>query len=61
MFLIGSTNNRHCLQDIGGNRRFLTVTVREIDYHKEVNHAGIYAQAMALLKTASVTGMREKR
>lgn len=48
---IGSTNNRHCLQDIGGNRRFLTVTVREIDYHKEVNHAGIYAQAMALLKS----------
>ena len=47
---IGSTNNRQCLQDIGENRRFLPVTVIEIDYHKPVNHDGIYAQALALLK-----------
>lgn len=47
---IGSTNSRRCLQDIGGNRRFMPVTVKEIDYHKPVNYQGVYAQAMALLK-----------
>ena len=46
---IGSTNNRQCLQDIGGNRRFLPVTVRTIDYRTPVNHPGIYAQVLALL------------
>ena len=48
---IASTNNRQCLQDIGGNRRFLPIIVKEIDYHKPVNHDGIYAQALALLKS----------
>lgn len=48
---IGSTNNRQCLQDIGGNRRFLPITVKEINYHAPVNHDGIYAQALALLKS----------
>lgn len=47
---IGSTNNRQCLQDIGGNRRFLPITVTGIDYRTPVNHHGIYAQALALLK-----------
>lgn len=47
---IASTNNRQCLQDIGGNRRFLPITVTGIDYHTPVNHPGIYAQALALLK-----------
>lgn len=48
---IGSTNNRQCLQDIGANRRFLPITVREIDYRTPVNHDGIYSQALALLKS----------
>lgn len=47
---IASTNNRQCLQDIGGNRRFLPITITGIDYHTPVNHPGIYAQALALLK-----------
>ncbi|MCS2470706.1 virulence-associated E family protein [Bacteroides uniformis] len=47
---IASTNNRQRLQDIGGNRRFLPITVTGIDYHTPVNHPGIYAQALALLK-----------
>ncbi|WP_289226223.1 VapE domain-containing protein, partial [uncultured Bacteroides sp.] len=47
---IGSTNNRQCLQDIGGNRRFLPITVTGIDYRTPVIHPGIYAQALALLK-----------
>lgn len=48
---IASTNNRQCLQDIGANRRFLPVTVKEIDYHKEVNHRAVFAQALALVKS----------
>lgn len=48
---IGSTNNRQCLQDIGGNRRFLPVTIKKIDYKTPVNHDGIYAQALSLLKS----------
>ena len=36
--------------DIGGNRRFLPITITGIDYHTPVNHPGIYAQALALLK-----------
>ena len=47
---IASTNNRQCLQDIGGNRRFLPITITGIDYHTPVNHPGIYAQALSLLK-----------
>lgn len=46
---IGSTNNRQCLQDVGGNRRFLPVTVKEVDYRTPVNYEGIYSQALFLL------------
>jgi predicted P-loop ATPase len=45
---IASTNNPHCLPDIGENRRILFNTLLEIDYHTPVNHQGIYAQAYAL-------------
>ena len=47
---IGSTNNPHCLPDIGENRRILFNTLLEIDYHTPVNHQGIYAQAYALYR-----------
>ena len=42
---IASTNNPHCLPDIGENRRILFNTLLDIDYHTPVNHEGIYAQA----------------
>lgn len=45
---IASTNNPHCMPDIGENRRVLFNTLLEIDYHTPVNHQGIYAQAYAL-------------
>lgn len=48
---IGSTNNKQCLQDIGGNRRFLPVTVTTIDYRTPVIYCGIYSQALALLQS----------
>ena len=35
---IASTNNRQCLQDIGGNRRFLPITITGIDYHLSLLH-----------------------
>ena len=47
---IASTNNRQCLQDIGGNRRFLPSSVISLDYRTPVNYEGVYAQAYALLK-----------
>ena len=47
---IASTNNPHCLPDIGENRRILFNTLLEIDYHTPVNHQGIYAQAYALYR-----------
>lgn len=47
---IGSTNNKQCLQDIGSNRRFLPVTVKQVDYRTPVNHDGIYSQALYLLR-----------
>ncbi|WP_303037077.1 VapE domain-containing protein [uncultured Bacteroides sp.] len=47
---IASTNNRQCLQDIGGNRRFLPSAIKSLDYRTPVNYEGIYAQAYALLK-----------
>ena len=47
---IASTNNPHCLPDIGENRRILFNTLLEIDYHTLVNHQGIYAQAYALYR-----------
>lgn len=43
-----STNNPHCLQDIGENRRMLFNNITSIDYHRPVNHEGIYSQALAL-------------
>ena len=46
---IASTNTRLCLQDIGGNRRFLPSSVISMDYRTPVNYEGIYAQAYALL------------
>ena len=48
---IASTNNRQCLQDISGNRRFLLSELTAIDYHAKVNHEGVYAQALALLNS----------
>lgn len=45
---IASTNNPHCLPDIGENRRILFNTLLDIDYHTPVNHQGVYAQAYAL-------------
>ena len=47
---IASTNSRQCLQDIGGNRRFLPSSVTSLDYRTPVNYEGIYAQAYALLQ-----------
>ena len=47
---IASTNSRQCLQDIGGNRRFLPSSVITLDYRTPVNYEGIYAQAYALIK-----------
>ena len=40
---IASTNNPHCLPDIGENRRILFNTLLDIDYHTPINHRGIYA------------------
>lgn len=48
---IASTNNRQCLQDISGNRRFLLSELTAIDYHARVDYAGVYAQALALLNS----------
>lgn len=48
---IASTNNRQCLQDISGNRRFLLSELTAIDYHARVNYDGVYAQALALLNS----------
>ena len=47
---IASTNSRQCLQDIGGNRRFLPSSVTSLDYRTPVNYEGIYTQAYALLQ-----------
>lgn len=48
---IASTNNRQCLQDISGNRRFLLSELTDIDYHARVDYAGVYSQALALLNS----------
>lgn len=48
--IIASTNEARFLQDISGSRRFPTVTTTTIDYHKPVNHTGIFSQAMYLWK-----------
>lgn len=47
---IASTNNPHCMPDVGQNRRILFNTLLDIDYHTPVNHEGIYAQAYALYR-----------
>ena len=44
-----STNNRQCMQDLSGNRRFLLSELAEIDYRTPVDHEGVYSQALALL------------
>lgn len=46
---IASTNNRQCLQDIEGNRRFLVSTVTDIDLSYEPNYKQLYAQVVYLL------------
>lgn len=46
---IASTNKRHCLQDIDGNRRFLPSSILSVDYSHPVNYTGVYGQALALL------------
>lgn len=46
---IASTNNRNCLLDSGGNRRFLTSELKKIDYRASINYEGIYSQAVTLL------------
>lgn len=48
---IASTNNRQCLQDISGNRRFMLSELTAIDYHGRVNYDGVYSQALALLNS----------
>lgn len=48
---IASTNKRHCLQDIDGNRRFLPSSVVSVDYRKPVDYCGVYSQAMSLLES----------
>lgn len=45
-----TTNNPHCLQDIGENRRVLFNCIRTIDYRATLNYEGIYAQAYALYR-----------
>ena len=47
---IASTNNRQCMQDMGGNRRFLLSVLTEIDFHTPVDYEGVYAQAIYLLQ-----------
>lgn len=45
---IASTNNPHCLPDIGQNKRILFNSVIDIDYLTPVKHDEVYAQAYAL-------------
>lgn len=45
-----TTNNPHCLQDIGENRRVLFNCIRTIDYRATLDYEGIYAQAYALYR-----------
>ena len=45
-----TTNNPHCLQDIGENRRILFNCIHTIDYHATLDYQGIYAQAYALYR-----------
>ncbi len=47
---IGSTNNMQFLRDYGGNRRFLVIPVKAIDYRTPVDHKGVYAQAVQLIE-----------
>lgn len=47
---IGSTNEKHFLQDFSGSRRFICPTVEKIDYLTKVNYTGVYSQVMHLLR-----------
>ncbi|WP_294629771.1 VapE domain-containing protein [uncultured Bacteroides sp.] len=47
---VASTNNPQCLPDIGENRRILFNSITDIDYRTPVDHAGVYAQALALYR-----------
>ena len=38
------------LKDYGGNRRFLVIPVKTIDYRTPVDHKGVYAQAVQLIE-----------
>lgn len=46
-----STNNPHCLLDVGEHRRVLFQNILSVDYLRPVNHAGIYSQALALYQS----------
>lgn len=46
---IASTNNRQCMQDMGGNRRFLLSELTEIDFRTPIDYRAVYAQAVHLL------------
>ncbi|NDW11778.1 virulence protein E [Bacteroides sp. 214] len=48
---IGSTNNLQFLKDNTGSRRFLVVSVKNIDYKSPINHTGIFSQARALAQS----------
>lgn len=46
-----STNNPHCLLDIGEHRRILFQNIISVNYLQPVNHTGIYSQALALYQS----------
>ncbi len=48
---VASTNNPHCLQDIGENRRMLFNSLTHIDLSKPVNYEGVYSQALMLYRS----------
>lgn len=58
---IASTNNPHCLPDIGENRRILFNTLLKIDYHTPVNHQGYMHKHTHSTGRDSNIGMRTKR
>lgn len=47
---VASTNNRQCMQDMGGNRRFLLSALTEIDFKTPIDYQGVYSQAVYLLQ-----------
>lgn len=58
---IASTNNPHCLPDIGENRRILFNTLLEIDYHTPVNHQGYMHKHTHSTGRGFNIGMRTRR